>query len=170
MEFDALYARYADRLLGWAVQRTQAPADAEDLIQDAFLAIHLSLPRYRGESELDAFVFGVARNVWRTGARARARMKRAAPRVALHDIEPRELVDPRTPLEALHGDRMLRQVEARGREQLGEAGWAALLDYAFDLTDLDALERETGLSRDALKSRISRRRRRLFEACPELAT
>jgi RNA polymerase sigma-70 factor, ECF subfamily len=170
MEFDALYERYADRLLGWAARRTQAPADAEDLIQDAFLAIHLSLPRWRGESGLDAFVFGIARNVWRTGARARARSKRSAPRVALHEVAPGELVERRTPLEALHEERMLRQVEERGREHLGDEGFAALLDYAFELTDLDDLERETGLSRDALKSRISRTRRRLFEACPELAS
>lgn len=168
MEFDTLYDRYARRLLAWAVRRTQIPADAEDLIQDTFLAIHLSLPGFRGESELDAWVFGVARNVWRVQARARARMKRAAPRVSLDDAPPGELVEPRTPFDAVRDERALRQVDAQARDQLGDQEWARLLDYAFERTDLDALEYETGLSRDALKSRISRTRRRLFEACPEL--
>ena len=76
MEFEALYGRYARRLHGWAFRRTRAAADADDLIQDAFLAIHLSLPGFRGESDLDAWVFGVARNVWRVQTRAAGRLDR----------------------------------------------------------------------------------------------
>jgi RNA polymerase sigma factor (sigma-70 family) len=169
MEFTSLYDRYARRLHGWAARRTRGSADADDLLQEAFLAIHLSLPTFRGESDLDAWVFGVARNVWRVQLRASGRMKRSGIRVDLDALAPDDLVDPRTPADALDEARALRQVESRGREQLGEAEWTRLVDYAFERTGLDELELETGLSRDALKSRISRTRRRLYAACPELA-
>jgi RNA polymerase sigma-70 factor (ECF subfamily) len=169
MDFEALYDAYARRLLGWAARRTQGPAEAEDLIQDTFLAIHVSLHGYRGESDVDAWVFGVARNIWRVQARARARLKRSAPHVPLDDVAPYELVDERTPEAELEIGRALAQVEAEGRAQLGPPEWARLVDYSLERTDLDELMAETGLSRDALKSRISRARRRIFEACTELA-
>jgi len=169
METDALYHRYARRLYGWALRRTSGPLDAEDLTQDAFLALHCSLPGYRGESDVDAWVFGVARNVWREQARARGRLKRAAPRVSLDELAPGELADERTPVDSLAVARALAQVEAVGPAQLGAAEWARLLDYALGRTDLDELVQLTGLSRDAVKSRLSRSRRRLLEACPELA-
>jgi RNA polymerase sigma-70 factor (ECF subfamily) len=168
MKFESLYHGYQRRLYGWASRRTRRPADAEDLVQDAFLAIHLSLPRYRRESELDAWVFGVARNVWRVQLRANARMKRRAPLVALDEVAAAELVDRRTAFDALHGERALRDAEVRGRDAVGDAQWDELVDYALERIDLDDLERATGLSRDALKSRISRARRRVVEACPDL--
>ena len=110
-----------------------------------------------------------ARNVWRVQLRAAGRMKRSGIRVALDDLAAGDLVDPRTPADALDEARALRQVESRGLEQLGEAEWVRFVDYAFERTGLDDLELATGLSRDALKSRISRTRQRLYDACPELA-
>ena len=167
MEFELLYERFARRLHGWALRRTSGTADAEDLIQDTFLAIHCSLSGYRGESELDAWVFGVARNVWRVQARARARLKRAATRIPLDEVPAWELVDERTPAHWLEVARAFAQVEAQGRAQLGAHDWGRLVDYSIEDTDLEALTRETGLTREALKSRISRARRRIYEACPE---
>jgi len=169
MEFEALYGSYAQRLRGWALRRTAGPADAEDLTQDAFLAIYCSLPGLRGEAGLDAWVFGVARNVWRGQLRARARRKRAAPRISLDDVAPEELVDPRTPSDAVELGRALERLDAEARRQLGPETWECLVDYALERTDLDALEAATGFSREALKSRLSRARRRLQQACPELA-
>ncbi len=167
MEFEALYDRYARRLLGWAVRRT-ALSDAEDLIQEALLAIHRSLPEYRGESGLDAWVFGVARNVWRVRARDRARLKRAAPTVPLDEVAASELLDPRTPADILHAGRSLARVVEQGIAQLGPAEWNRLLEYSLEYTTLDELVRETGVSREAWKSRISRARGRLLEACPDV--
>jgi RNA polymerase sigma-70 factor (ECF subfamily) len=166
MKFESLYEGYQRRLYGWASRRTRRPADAEDLVQDAFLAMHLSLPRRRRESELDAWVFGVARNVWRVQLRASARRKRRAPLVPLDEVAS-ELVERRTAFDVVQAERALRDTEARGRDAVGDAQWDELVDYTLERTDLDALARATGLSRDALKSRLSRARRRVSEACPD---
>ena len=164
MEFEAVYGSFWGRLHGWALRRCTVPADAEDLVQDAFLAIYCSLPGFRGESPLDAWVFGVARNVWRVQARARARSKRSAPRVPLDEVDPDLLIDPRTPADEVEDGATLARVERTGRSVLGERDWERLVDYALERTDLGTLEMETGLSRDAIKSRISRQRRELREA------
>jgi RNA polymerase sigma-70 factor (ECF subfamily) len=168
MDFETLYERFSRRLHGWAQRRTTGRAEAEDLTQDTFLAIHCSLAGYRGEADLDAWVFGVARNVWRVQARARARHKRAAPRVALEDAPPSALRDERTPADRLFATRALAQVRRAAQAELDPAQWEQLLAYSLERTDLDRLVAETGLSRDALKSRISRARRRLLNACAEL--
>jgi RNA polymerase sigma factor (sigma-70 family) len=169
MEFELLYDRFARRLHGWALRRTSGTADAEDLIQDTFLAIHVSQSRYRGESDVEAWVFGVARNVWRVAARARARLKRAAPRVPIDDASPLELSDEgQTPEASLDAGRAFARVAGAGGAALGQAEWDRLVAYALELTDLDELEQETGLSRVALKSRLSRSRRRLQQAFPEI--
>jgi hypothetical protein len=88
--------------------------------------------------------------------------------VSLDELAPGELADARTPADSLAVARALAQVEAVGQAQLGAAEWARLLDYALGRTDLDELVQLTGLSRDAVKSRLSRSRRRLLEACSEL--
>lgn len=168
MDFETLYDHYQLRLRGWAARRTSGAQDAEDLIQDTFLEIHLSLPRYRGEGDLDDWVFGVARNVWRGAARARARMKRAAPRIAIDEAEPLELSCRLSAEDALDTGRALARVTAGGSGALGEVEWHRLVAYALEQTDLDELEQQTGLSRVALKSRLSRSRRRLQQAFPEI--
>jgi len=169
MDFDMLYERFSRRLHGWALRRTAGPADAEDLTQDAFLAIYCSLSGYRGESDLDAWVFGVARNVWRRQARAGARLKRAALRIPLEEAAPWELADERTPAEQLWLRRALHQVDSAAQSELDSTEWAQLLDYSLERTDRELLAARTGVSREALKSRISRSRRRLLDACSELA-
>jgi RNA polymerase sigma-70 factor, ECF subfamily len=168
VDVENLYERYQQRLLGWAARRTSGAEDAEDLIQDTFLAIHVSLPRYRGESDVEAWVFGVARNTWRVAARARARMKRAAPRISLDEAEPSALSCGHTPEDSLEAGRAFARLSAEGSAALGAADWERLVAYALELTDLDELEEETGLSRVALKSRLSRSRRRLQQVFPEM--
>jgi RNA polymerase sigma-70 factor (ECF subfamily) len=163
MEFEALYDRYARRLLGWAARRTD-PAEAADLTQEAWIALYRALPSYRGEGELDAFVFGVARNVWRVQVRARGRLKRAGRHVPLDEVAPSDLLDPRTPAEPFEEERSLARIDAAGRAELGADEWRRLVRYALEDADLDALERESGASRAALKSRLSRSRRQLLLA------
>jgi hypothetical protein len=60
-----------------------------------------------------------------------------------------------------------RQTGAGGAA-IGQAEWDRLVAYALELTDLDELEQQTGLTRVALKSRLSRSRRRLQQAFPEI--
>jgi RNA polymerase sigma-70 factor (ECF subfamily) len=60
--FDELYRTHAPRLFGLACRLVGRP-DADDLLQDIFLAAHRKLDQYRGDSALGTWLFRLATNL-----------------------------------------------------------------------------------------------------------
>lgn len=54
--------RYRGRLLSFAQARLQQSADAEDVVQETFIAFIKSLPNYRGECALETYLFALLRH------------------------------------------------------------------------------------------------------------
>ncbi|MGD2094206.1 MAG: sigma-70 family RNA polymerase sigma factor [Phycisphaerales bacterium] len=54
--------RYRGRLLSFAQARLVQSADAEDVIQETFIAFIKSLPNYRGECALETYLFALLRH------------------------------------------------------------------------------------------------------------
>ncbi len=89
--FDAVYAAYRPRVFGFLVRMTGQRDAAEELLQDCFLQLARHAPRLREDTDLDAWIFTVARNrarswrrwSWLDGARlvalAGTRVGRAGP-------------------------------------------------------------------------------------------
>jgi RNA polymerase sigma-70 factor (ECF subfamily) len=61
--FEELYQRHASRLYGLACRMVGNPADAEDLLQDAFLLAHRKLDTFKGESTLATWLYRLTMNV-----------------------------------------------------------------------------------------------------------
>ena len=59
--FEELYRLHAPRLFGLAY-RLVGPSEAEDLLQEIFLAAHRKMALYRGESALGTWLFRLAMN------------------------------------------------------------------------------------------------------------
>jgi len=59
--FERLYRQHAPRLFGVA-RRLVGPNEAEDLLQDIFLAAHRKLGLYKGESSLGTWLFRLGTN------------------------------------------------------------------------------------------------------------
>lgn len=59
---EALWQETRGRLLAWVARRTASAQDAEDVVQDVFLRMHLALDRGDPIERLDAWMFQVARN------------------------------------------------------------------------------------------------------------
>lgn len=57
--FDALYDRYADSLPAFGVRLTGNRADAEDLVQETFLAAYSGTTSFRGNSRLLTYLMGI---------------------------------------------------------------------------------------------------------------
>ena len=53
--------RYRGRLLAFATSRLRSSADAEDVLQDAFMAFLKGLGRFRGEAGLETYLFTILR-------------------------------------------------------------------------------------------------------------
>jgi RNA polymerase sigma-70 factor (ECF subfamily) len=60
--FDELYRAHAPRLFGLACRLVGRP-DAEDLLQEIFLAAHRKMEQYRGDSALGTWLFRLATNL-----------------------------------------------------------------------------------------------------------
>jgi RNA polymerase sigma-70 factor (ECF subfamily) len=60
--FEELYRAHAGKLFSVACRMVGNPADAEDLLQEIFLAAHRKLDGFRGESALGTWLYRLATN------------------------------------------------------------------------------------------------------------
>jgi RNA polymerase sigma-70 factor, ECF subfamily len=60
--FEELYRAHSGRIYGLALRMLGNPADAEDLLQEIFLAAHRKLESFRGESALGTWLYRLATN------------------------------------------------------------------------------------------------------------
>jgi RNA polymerase sigma-70 factor, ECF subfamily len=61
--FEEVYRSHSRRLYGLALRMLGNPADAEDMLQDIFLAAHRKLDSFRGESALGTWLYRLAVNL-----------------------------------------------------------------------------------------------------------
>jgi len=70
--FEAIYRTHSGRLYSVACRMLGNPADAEDLLQDIFLAAHRKLDSFRGESALGTWLYRLGMNQILDHVRSRA--------------------------------------------------------------------------------------------------
>ena len=70
--FEEVYRAHAGRLYSVACRMLGNPADAEDLLQEIFLAAHRKLDSFRGESALGTWLYRLATNLCLDYLRSRA--------------------------------------------------------------------------------------------------
>jgi RNA polymerase sigma-70 factor, ECF subfamily len=70
--FEELYRAHAGRLFSLTCRMVGNPADAEDLLQDVFVAAHRKLDTFRGESALGTWLYRLATNLCLDHLRSRA--------------------------------------------------------------------------------------------------
>jgi RNA polymerase sigma-70 factor, ECF subfamily len=61
--FEEIYRAHSRRLYGVAVRMLGNPADADDMLQEIFLAAHRKLDSFRGESALGTWLYRLAVNL-----------------------------------------------------------------------------------------------------------
>jgi RNA polymerase sigma-70 factor, ECF subfamily len=70
--FETIYRTHSGRLYSVACRMLGNPADAEDLLQEIFLAAHRKLDSFRGESALGTWLYRLATNLCLDHLRSRA--------------------------------------------------------------------------------------------------
>ena len=70
--FEELYRAHAGRIFGLALRMLGNPADAEDQMQEIFLAAHRKLEGFRGEAALGTWLYRLAMNQILDHVRSRA--------------------------------------------------------------------------------------------------
>jgi RNA polymerase sigma-70 factor (ECF subfamily) len=175
--FAMLVERHQRQLYRLALRMTGSEADANEVLQEAFLNAWQKLPLFRGEAQFSSWLYRIAAN----SALMRLRRKRRAPD-ALSE-QPLELSGPRFSAEGHMDPPPLSDWSQRADEkmmsaQLGEAINKAVDqlpdDYrtVFLLKDVDGLSNEDiaealELTVPAVKSRLHRARLALREKLGE---
>lgn len=70
--FDELFDRYSGRVLGFATRLTGSRSDAEDLVQDTFLAACEAYATFKRRSGILTWLLGIAIRRWRDESRRKA--------------------------------------------------------------------------------------------------
>jgi RNA polymerase sigma-70 factor (ECF subfamily) len=175
--FAELVNRHQRQLYRLALRMTQSEADAQEVLQEAFLNAWEKLPAFRGEAQFSSWLYRIAANA----ALMRLRRKRRAPD-SLPD-EPLELAGPKFSADGQHlqpprSDWSQRADDLLMSRQLGQQIDLAVRSLpeeyrtVFLLKDVDGLSNEQiadalDLTVPAVKSRLHRARLALREKLTE---
>lgn len=152
----ALYGRYAGRLLGVARRYAGSQAEAEDILQDAFVKIFTHLGEFRAEGSLEGWlrriVVTTALNHWERG-----RLRRQSHSVLL----PNELPEPAAgTADAL--DRLGVAEVLALTDQLPDGNRVVLLLYAVDGYSHREIAELLGIQESTSKAQLSKARKQLL--------
>ncbi len=86
-EYAGIVRRHEGLLYAYLRSRVVSEADAEDLVQEAFVEAFLSLDRYRPNTNFPAWLRSIARNLARNHFRTQARRRAAGLPEACLDVE-----------------------------------------------------------------------------------
>lgn len=166
IETQRIWNEFHARLLSFIRRRVESDADAEDILQDVFAAVHAHVHVLRDRDSVTSWVYRIARNGVMDHHRARARRRSAMESLARQS---RAQGAPAARAHPPWGDeREARTDLARCIEPL-LASLPEEYGRAVELTELrgdtqKAAARRLGLSVSGMKSRLQRGRRKLRDA------
>lgn len=179
--FQTLVERHQDRVYGLALRLLRDPGEAEEVVQEAFLAAFEKLPDFRGASAFGTWIFRIAANAALMRLRKRKRSPESVPgEAAIDELLPRfdeggRLATASVPrhdwskrADEQLADRQVREAIERAVENLPDES-----RIVFLLKDVDGLSGEAigellGLSVPAVKSRLHRARLALRRALEDV--
>jgi len=161
--FTELYNRYFQRIYHFVNARMRNHAEAEEVVQETFLAVFRSFDNYRGQSSLLSWIYGIAKNTTNNNLR---RAKSQSERIDLADDED---VIPRPSLGVGSPDEQFdlhRFQDALSSRLGGLADWQVEIFYMrhFENMSIPEISERTTRSSDAVRSSLYRVKRMFFEA------
>lgn len=83
--FAYLTTAYAQKIYGSCIQLVRNTEDAEDLVQEVFVSIYLSLDAFEGNSKLSTWIYAITHNKAKEFLRNKTRLKRSGTLTILDD-------------------------------------------------------------------------------------
>lgn len=160
--FNVLYDRYFRRVYAFVHARVRDHADAEELTQEAFIAVFRGIAGYSGRSTPLAWIYGIAKNtVNNHRRRVRAHIERvdaAGPEV-LHSAS---AAWRSTPLDDFEMRQSLRRMDERLHSVTRWQAEVFWLRHVDDLS-IDEIAQRLDRSNDAIRSSLYRVKRLLSD-------
>lgn len=161
--FAELYSRYFRRIYNFVYARMRNHAEAEEVVQETFLAVFRSFDNYRGQSSLLSWIYGIAKNTTNNSLR---RAKSQTERIDLandEDVIPRPSIGVGSPEEQLDLNRFQAALSTRLD---GLANWQLEIFQMrhFDNMSIPEISAQTMRSSDAVRSSLYRVKRMVYDA------
>lgn len=162
--FDEIFSRYVNQVYRQALRLTGNEMDAEDVVQEVFLAVYKNAGSFRGQSEFKTWLYRLTVN----GALTKLRRNKRHREVPIEDYLPRfqkdghhdvrPVVDWSHELDDPSKQQEIHELLKQALDQLGAQDRAVIV-----MSDLEGFaDREIatilGLSRSAVKARLHRAR------------
>lgn len=163
VHFAELYKRYFPRIYSFVYSRMRNHAETEEVVQETFLAVFRSFERYRGQSSLLSWIYGIAKNTANNSIRRSISQSERIDLADEEDLAPRSSLGVGTPGEQLDLHRFQDQLTLRLE---GLADWQAEIFEMrhFENLSIPEISRRTARSSDAVRSSLYRVKRIFFEA------
>ena len=163
LHFAELYNRYFQRIYSFVYTRMRNHAESEEVVQETFLAVFRSFDRYRGQSSLLSWIYGIAKNTANSSIRRSKSMNERIDLADDEDLLPRSSLSVGTPGDQLDLHRFREQLSQRLD---GLADWQTEIFEMrhFENLSIPEISRRTTRSSDAVRSSLYRVKRLFFEA------
>jgi RNA polymerase sigma-70 factor (ECF subfamily) len=161
--FDALFERWAGKLLRFLERMVRDPAVAEELVQETFLRVHRARARYAADAKFSTWLYTIASNVARNELRRPFRRSHHDSTDAERDGAPLELAAQESPVdEIVNARREGADVEA-ALQRLPERQRAALWLAAVEGLPYAEVARALETSESSVKALVHRARAALAD-------
>ncbi|WP_043631734.1 RNA polymerase sigma factor [Nonomuraea candida] len=153
--FEAIYKQTYEPILGYALRRCDSPEDAADVVAETFTIAWRRFDALPSGAEARLWLYGVARNVLANHRRGVARHRHGSVELAA-DLADLYAHSPEGGLELRAIADAFRALPDDDRELISLVAWEGL--------DHGQIARVLGCSRNAVRIRLHRARRRLSKA------
>ncbi|SEF58883.1 RNA polymerase sigma-70 factor, ECF subfamily [Nonomuraea solani] len=153
--FEAVYLKTYEHILGYATRRCDSPHDAADVVAETFAIAWRRVDDLPADGEARLWLYGVARNVLANHRRGVARHRHHSVEL---DTDLADLYSSSPEGSVLLGEigRAFRQLPGDDRELISLVAWEGL--------DHGEIAKVLGCSRNAVRIRLYRARKRLSKA------
>ncbi len=163
----AIWSEFGDGLKGYIERRVGSPDDAEDILQDVFLRIHVGLERLDDRERLAGWIYRITSNAITDFYRKRARAGTATERLESEARVAEQGSEPEGETDDVERDRSVARYVGTLVDTL-----PAKYREAVRLTELERMTRKEAaararISESGMKSRVQRGRAQLKEALLE---
>ena len=155
--FEEVYRAHSGRLYGLVLRMVGNPSDAEDLLQEIFLAAHRKLDGFRGDSALGTWLYRLATNQCLDHLRSRS--ARAGQLTDSLDDDPAGMPDARS--RGIADETVAKMDLERALAQLPEGCRAAFLLYDVEGLEHREVADALGIAEGTSKSQVHKARLKL---------
>lgn len=157
---------YAGMIYNTCFNLVRSVEDAEDLVQEVFTAVYLSLDSFEGNSKVSTWVYSIAINKSKEFLRSKTRKKRSGHMVVIEKEEshflPSQVIDFDHPGVKME-DKELAAVLFSAIDQLSENQQVAFVMHKIEGYSYEEISRKMDLSISSVESLMFRARKKLKE-------